>query len=165
MAYIRNTHKDKGCPFCTMPRQKTPSEKNLVLWRDDRAAVIMNRFPYNPAHLLVIPRAHVAWPAELAPEDWQHVSDVLRACLDVLKNHHDPQGLNLGMNLGKAGGAGIPAHFHWHIVPRWPGDTNFFPLLAETKSIPVHNETIYRQLKPLFKGFEKRLGKAKLKKK
>jgi ATP adenylyltransferase len=81
----------------------------------------------------------------------------LTACLEILETHQKPQGFNIGMNLGAAAGAGIPGHMHWHILPRWPGDTNFMPLIAETKAIPAHNATVWSELHPLFRHFEKRV--------
>ena len=163
LAYIKDKKK-KGCPFCILPKE-TMSEKNLVLWKNDVFFVVMNRFPYNPAHLLVIPRKHVASPELLSPEDWQQLALGVRACTEVLEGYFKPHGFNVGMNIGQAGGAGIPQHMHWHVLPRWTGDTNFMPLLAETKALPTHNETVYRQLKPLFDTFEKKLRTAKMKKK
>ncbi|MBS1985015.1 MAG: HIT domain-containing protein [Bdellovibrionales bacterium] len=163
LAYIKGTARAPGCPFCLLPKEKTMSEKNLVLWRDDDLFVVLNKFPYNPSHLMVIPRAHISTPEDLEPEIWTKVAMAQRACLDILRREINPQGFNLGMNLGKDGGAGIPEHIHWHVIPRWEGDTNFFPLIAETKSIASHNETVYRQLKPAFVGFEKKLRPAKIK--
>lgn len=163
LAYIKGK-KTGGCPFCSLPRS-APSDKNLVLWKNNDFFVVMNKFPYNPAHLLVIPRAHVASPENLTPELWQTLSLGVRACVSVLKKAYAPHGFNIGMNLGQAGGAGIPKHLHWHILPRWTGDTNFMPLLGETKALPTHNETVYRQLKPHFRDFEKKLATVKLKRK
>lgn len=162
LAYIRDKKK-KGCPFCALPKGKN-SEANLVLWKDPDCFVIMNKFPYNPAHLLVIPRAHVSNPDELDPAVWRRVADAQRACLTILQEAYQPQGFNVGINLGAAAGAGIPSHLHWHIVPRWSGDTNFLPLIGETKALPVHNETVYRRLKPFFADFEKRMAAARIKK-
>lgn len=163
LAYIKDDKaRKKGCPFCTLPRS-APSEATLVLWRNDDIAVLMNKFPYNPGHLLVVPRRHAGDPTDLEPGVWEATTRAVRACVEILKKDSKPAGFNIGMNLGHAGGAGIPQHLHWHVLPRWDGDTNFMPLLAETKAIPTHNETVYRRLKPLFAGFEKKLAPAKLK--
>lgn len=156
LEYIKG-ERDPGCPFCTGPAEG-PKEDNLVLWTDKDISVVMNKFPYNPGHLLIIPRAHVANPGDLEARVWVKLSEAVRACLEILKEDSQPPGFNLGMNLGSSGGAGIPQHLHWHILPRWNGDTNFMPLIAETKALPIHNATVYRRLKPLFETFSTRLS-------
>ena len=148
--------KERGCPFCVLPKEE-PSSENLVLFKNERLFVIMNKFPYNPGHLLVIPRAHVREPKNLEKGVWQELSTAIQACLDILTEAFKPQGFNVGINLGSGAGAGIPDHLHWHIVPRWNGDTNFMPVVAETKAIPTHNTTVYRQLEKYFSDFESRL--------
>jgi ATP adenylyltransferase len=156
------TNKVEACPFCELPAQ-TPSEKNLVLYRDKDIFVIMNKFPYNNGHLLVCPRKHAERPSDLNKGDWQQLSRALELCIDICQKSLAPQGYNVGLNLGRAAGAGIAEHLHWHIIPRWGGDTNFMPTVAETKCIPVHLKTVYRQMKPLFSGFSEKLAKAKIK--
>ena len=155
LAYVKG-ERPAGCPFCDLPKTD-PNEETLVLYSDADLFVVMNKFPYNPGHLLVIPRAHVSNPTDLSREMWNKLGSALRVCQDILMRHSSPQGFNLGMNIGVSGGAGIPAHLHWHILPRWNGDTNFMPLLAEVKAIPSHNVTVYRQLKGLFEGFAGKL--------
>jgi ATP adenylyltransferase len=118
----------------------------------------MNRFPYNPGHLLVLPREHIGDFDKLPNKAWQKISLATKLCIEKLKSNSNPHGFNVGLNLGSASGAGIPSHLHWHILPRWSGDTNFMPLIAETKALPTHNETIYNQLKPLFSHFSKELS-------
>ncbi len=158
------TEAPSPCPFCELPSED-PSEENLVLFRNDRIFVIMNKFPYNPGHLMVIPRAHVASPADLDPAVWNELCQAIPLVMECASRANTPQGHNLGMNLGQAGGAGIPGHLHWHILPRWVGDTNFMPLLAEAKALPLHNLTMYRALKPQFEGFAERLSAAMMKSK
>lgn len=155
--YVKGT-RAPGCPFCELPKVD-PSEETLVLFKNDTFFVVLNKFPYNPGHLLVIPRRHVSSPVDLSPDEWSELSLALRAVLGILKEEAGPQGFNLGMNLGSVGGAGIPDHLHWHILPRWAGDTNFMPLIAETKALPTHNVTVYRRLKPFFDTFATRLRK------
>ncbi|MEO5666941.1 MAG: HIT domain-containing protein [Bdellovibrionota bacterium] len=152
------------CPFCEEPT-KAPSETNLVLFSNERIFVIMNKFPYNPGHLMVIPRAHAATPNDLSPALWNEINQAIPLVIDCVQRAYSPQGFNLGMNLGQAGGAGIPGHMHWHILPRWVGDTNFMPLLAEAKAINTHNVTIYRLLKGEFQGFAEKLADAMMKSK
>jgi len=155
------TEKEK-CPFCEMPASGV-NEETLVLFSNDRIFVIMNKFPYNPGHLMVIPRAHAAAPADLSPAIWNEVNQAIPIVMNCVEKAYGPAGFNLGMNQGAAGGAGIPGHLHWHILPRWAGDTNFMPLLAEAKAINTHNLTIYRQLEPHFKDFAEKLSTAMMK--
>jgi len=156
LEYIKDKqNKTEGsdlCPFCEIPKEEA-SENNLCLYQDSSAFVVMNKFPYNPGHLLVIPIAHSEQPDGLPPGVWEHLSTLTQLSLGALKQAYEPQGFNVGINLGASGGAGIPAHLHWHIVPRWNGDTNFMPLIAETKALPTHNLTVYRQLKKFFDSF------------
>jgi ATP adenylyltransferase len=168
LAYIkkatgpRKPLEPKGCPFCELPRQE-PSEETLVLYRDRDLFVIMNKFPYNPSHLLVVPRKHIGDPAKVPPAIWTKLSLAVQGAIRCLERAQKPQGFNVGMNVGATGGAGIPEHLHWHVLPRWNGDTNFMPLIAETKAIPTHNATVYRELKPFFADFEKHLRPARMK--
>jgi ATP adenylyltransferase len=157
LEYVKG-ERPAGCPFCESPKEE-PSEENLVLFKNDVFFVVMNKFPYNPGHLMVIPRRHVTLPTDLSIDEWSELSHGLRAVLDVLNSEPVPHGYNLGMNLGAVGGAGIPGHLHWHVLPRWAGDTNFMPLIAETKALPTHNVTVYRRLKPFFDTFASRLKK------
>lgn len=151
--------KVKACPFCELPKEE-PNAENLVLFRDDEVCVIMNKFPYNPGHVMVIPREHTGNPAELATETFLKLNAALQIAIQCIESILKPAGMNLGMNIGRAGGAGIPDHMHWHILPRWNGDTNFMPLLAEAKALPFHNVTMYEKLKPGFEGFAEKLAAA-----
>jgi ATP adenylyltransferase len=150
------------CPFCELPA-KGVSEETLVLFANERLFVIMNKFPYNPGHVMVIPRAHAALPHDLTPAVWNEVNQAIPLAMDAVRAAYEPQGFNLGMNSGAVAGAGIPGHMHWHILPRWAGDTNFMPLLAEAKAVSAHNLTIYRQLKPHFEGFAEKLADVMMK--
>jgi ATP adenylyltransferase len=158
LEYIKNTAGKKlsECPFCILPKESN-DEENLILFKDQDLFVILNRFPYNPNHLMIIPREHVADPLSLAPSLWSKLARAQQAALLNLKAAVNPQGFNMGMNLGIHGGAGIAEHLHWHIVPRWQGDTNFMPLIGETKALPTHNQTIYAGLKAHFADFAKQL--------
>ena len=155
----RETHE---CPFCLMPALELSSE-TLVLYKDDDIFVIMNRFPYNPGALLICPRKHVERPEDLDPGIWLKLSRAMELCLETLEQALKPGGFNCGINLGRIAGAGIAEHMHWHIVPRWAGDTNFMPIIAEIKAIPAHLKTSYDQLRPLFDGFSERLSAVKVK--
>src|SRR5207302_1601141 len=106
---------------------------NLIAWRTPGSVVVLNRFPYNNGHLLVAPRAHKGGLDELTADELLETMETLRGMVRVLDGLMKPDGYNVGLNLGHAAGAGLPGHLHWHIVPRWNGDTNFMPVLGDTK--------------------------------
>jgi ATP adenylyltransferase len=112
----------------------------------------MNLFPYNNAHLLVAPYAHVNGLEQLSTDTALDLAQLTNLCVSVLKATVHPDGFNVGLNLGRVSGAGIEEHLHWHIVPRWNGDTNFMPLFAETRVIPEHLRETYRKLKAQFRS-------------
>ncbi len=143
--------KERGCFICTAASQK-PSSKNLVLKKYKMVLVIMNRFPYNTGHLMVAPLQHKRDIETLSQEEMKELMDALIDSVNVLKKIMKPEGFNIGINVGKIAGAGLEEHIHIHIVPRWGGDTNFMPILADTKVIPQHIKDTYRLLKG---GFEK----------
>jgi len=149
--------KKKVCIFCKKPMEKK-DEENLILFQSDYAFVIMNKFPYNNGHLMVVPKRHCIDLDQLGSEEFQELSYLLKASTQILKECLHPNGFNIGMNIGKVGGAG-EEHIHFHIVPRWTGDTNFMPVLSETKIIPEYLEKTYQQLHSAFKGlFRKERG-------
>jgi ATP adenylyltransferase len=116
---------------------------NLIAYRGERSVVVLNRFPYNNGHLLVAPRAHKGGLDDLDPDELLEVMETLRRMVRVLGGLMRPDGFNVGLNLGRAAGAGLPGHLHWHIVPRWNGDTNFMPVVADTKVIVQSLDTLY----------------------
>lgn len=120
---------------------------NLVVLRTDRTVVVLNRYPYNNGHLLVCPRSHTGRLDELQPDELLDVQLVLRQMVAILQKRMAPDGFNVGLNLGRAAGAGVPGHLHWHIVPRWNGDTNFMPVVAETKVISQSLDALYDLLR------------------
>ena len=135
MAYI-DGDKPPGCIFCRFPAAPESADReNLVLHRTAHAFTCLNRFPYNSGHVMVIPRAHGADLAALPPEAWTDLQDELRRAARVVQAVYRPEGLNVGMNLGRVAGAGIADHLHWHVVPRWGGDNNFMPVLADVRVI------------------------------
>ncbi len=147
MNYIREK-KEKGCIFCEKPLEKA-DEENLILFRGKRTFVVMNKFPYNNGHLMVVPKRHCTDLEELNMKEFQELFDVMRISTQVLKTSLCPHGFNIGFNLGKAGGAG-KGHLHLHVVPRWMGDTNFMAVLGETKVIPETLNETCRQLRSAF---------------
>ncbi|MFQ5478224.1 MAG: HIT domain-containing protein [Candidatus Binatia bacterium] len=152
LAYVERVDQDQGCIFCEKPALVDPSARReaLVLFSDERASVIMNRYPYANAHLMVSPRLHSADLGSLAVDDASALMALLQRAIAILQRAYSPQGFNVGMNLGRCGGAGIDKHLHWHLVPRWEGDTNFMPMLADCRVIPEHLEEAYDRLLPLF---------------
>lgn len=138
MEYIKaSASKDPGpCFLCDLPRLKQDRE-NLILHRGRKGFVILNRFPYNNGHLLVAPYRHVAGMEDLKDAEVTEIWRLADRARGVLDGEMQPQGYNLGINLGRAAGAGLPGHIHLHLVPRWNGDTNFMPILGDTKVLPL----------------------------
>ena len=149
MAYIDGASKDEGCIFCTLPRQ-SDLRAALVLAQTEQTVVMMNKYPYNNGHLLLAPKRHENDLARLPTDEFIDLNETLRRALEIVRAVLQPGGVNLGMNLGKCSGAGIEAHLHWHIVPRWEGDTNFMPVLGETRVMPQHLLDSYDRLQPHF---------------
>lgn len=151
MAYIDEGAKDEGCIFCTKYRQDD-LRAALVLAHTEYTVVMMNKYPYNNGHLLLAPKRHEKDPAKLPREEYIDLNEVLRRSMDIVRRALNPGGVNLGMNLGKCAGAGIEDHLHWHIVPRWEGDTNFMPVIDETRVMPQHLLDSYDRLQPYFES-------------
>jgi ATP adenylyltransferase len=161
MDYIleKGEKRQEGCIFCVKPLEKRDRE-NLILHRGTRGFVMMNRFPYINGHLMVIPRRHCVDIDELDENDVKGLFDLLRMTTRVLKETLQPQGFNIGINIGKAGGAG-EEQLHIHIVPRWTGDTNFMPILGKTKVVPQYLDETYQTLHA---GFRRLLKKRSVRK-
>ncbi len=136
---------DAGCFLCRGLAGDTDRE-NLLAWRRPASAVFLNRYPYNNGHLLVAPLVHRGTLAELRGADLTEPLETVRLLIGVLDRIFRPQGYNVGLNLGKSAGAGLPGHLHWHIVPRWDGDTNFMPVLGQTKVIVESLDAFYDRL-------------------
>jgi ATP adenylyltransferase len=126
---------DGACVFCALANLE-PTLDSGVLWRDDLSFVTLNAFPYGSGHLLVLPRRHVGTLSELSELEYASFFLALRRCVSALDAAYSPDGMNVGMNLGQAAGAGIPKHLHGHALPRWNGDTNFMSTIAETRVLP-----------------------------
>ena len=144
--------REEGCVFCAKPASPERHRENLVLHVGSLAYVIMNKYPYTSGHLLVVPLRHTADLLSLTPEENLEISGLIQRSVRVLADTYRPEGFNLGANLGHAAGAGIREHLHWHIVPRWYGDTNFLPVLAGTRSIPELLVEAWDRLRPAFAG-------------
>jgi len=135
-----------GSVFSRLEAEHRDTE-NLILWRGERVFVIMNRYPYNNGHLLILPYRVVSRYEDLSPEEQTEIARTIDRCILWLKTSLHPDGFNVGMNLGMAGGAGIPQHLHMHVVPRWQSDTNFMPSIGEVKVIPEAIVDTYRKIR------------------
>ncbi|MDI7258665.1 MAG: HIT domain-containing protein [Thermodesulfobacteriota bacterium] len=153
MNYILR-EKKKGCIFCRKPKEDR-DEENLILYQGRYAFIMMNRFPYNSGHLMVIPKRHSIDLEHLNDLELKELFYLLRVSIQALKTSLFPQGFNIGVNIGEVGGAGED-HIHFHIVPRWAGDTNFMPILGETKIIPEYLENTYQKLHSAFRNHMKK---------
>jgi len=151
MDYILGPKPDT-CVFC-LPEDTSGDRDRLVLARGKHSFVVMNKFPYNSGHLLVTPRRHVSCITELTVDENLELTRGLAYCTDVLKKAMHPQGINIGLNLGEAAGAGIAAHLHYQMVPRWNGDSSFMAVFSETRVIPQLLASTYDRLKPFFKDY------------
>jgi len=162
MAYITEATAKKSkrgtCLFCAMARSR-PGPRNLILASTSRAIVMLNLYPYNVGHVMVAPRKHRASLADLTAEESVELNEWLGRVEVALKRAYRPQGFNLGMNLGRTAGAGIPGHLHWHVVPRWNGDTNFMPVVGGAKVLPESLDRTYRRMADSLAGKPARRGR------
>jgi len=124
---------EKTCPFCTAPSRS--DEESLIVHRGEHAFVILNLYPYNPGHLLVCPYRHIPFYDDATEAETMEIAQLTQLAMKVLREVSHNDGFNIGMNQGKVGGAGIADHLHQHILPRWSGDTNFLPIIAQTKTM------------------------------
>ncbi len=145
MEYIENHFNEPGCVFCKALEQEDGPE-NLIVYRGQRAFVMLNRYPYTTGHLMVIPYKHESDLAALEAATRAEMMELAVQAIAVLREVYHPQAFNVGMNLGAAAGAGIAAHLHMHVVPRWSGDTNFMSTLAHTRVLPEALEDTYKRV-------------------
>jgi ATP adenylyltransferase len=145
MEYIQGPKMETGCVFCAAAAQPD-SPENLVVLRGQLAFLILNRYPYTSGHLMSVPYDHQPSIELLAPETRAEMMELANRAVQVLRSIYRPQGLNLGINIGEAAGAGITEHVHLHILPRWGGDTNFMSAVADTRVLPESLEDSYRRL-------------------
>jgi len=138
--------REPGCILCQKPKEDN-DEANLILYRGQYNFMILNLFPYNPGHLMIAPYQHTADLKDLSYEEITEHFDIVKKGLELLREVTQPGGFNIGLNLGSVAGAGITEHLHTHIVPRWQGDTNFMPVLADTNVIPEALIATYKKLK------------------
>ena len=139
-----------GCLFCRVIENPDDKDAALVVWRPSGAIVLLNKFPYNPGHAMVAPAAHVGGLEDLEDEQTTDLMSALKRTITVLKRELKPEGFNIGANIGRVAGAGMPDHVHLHVVPRWNGDTNFMPVIDDVKIVNESLEQTAAKLKEAF---------------
>jgi ATP adenylyltransferase len=150
--YVTSEANDDGCLFCSKVSEDDSGAG--ILFRGRRVFVMLNAYPYNSGHVMVAPARHVGEPSELEPAESHELTDVTFAAVEVMRSALRPHGFNIGMNLGRVAGAGVPGHLHVHVVPRWGGDTNFMPVVGETKVLPEMLADTDAKLRPGFASLE-----------
>ena len=159
-AYIQSFQggrKSKGCLFCRIAKEDNDKE-NLIVWRGKKCFVVMNRYPYNNGHLMIVPMEHAASIEDLEPVVRQEMMEMLNQSLGLLRSVYHPTAFNFGANIGTAAGAGVADHVHLHVVPRWNGDTNFMSIVGETRVLPEEMTETYRQLRQAWEQFTSSSG-------
>jgi ATP adenylyltransferase len=151
LAYVKDASKDaeEECVFCAKPAEGE-DEENLIVYRGERCFVILNLFPYTNGHLMVAPYEHLGRIQDLAAETVTEMMALAQRAMSRLEDVYEPHGYNVGFNQGRVAGAGVEHHIHLHVVPRWAGDTNFMPVIADTKVMPQTLEQSYAALKGAF---------------
>jgi len=147
--YVRQVRRKKGCIFCEAARLGDDAA-SFIVHRGRHNFIILNKFPYTPGHLMIAPYRHLSVFARAPKEASDELADLLKLSLRVLKKAYRPQGFNAGLNLGRSAGAGVVDHYHLHVVPRWPGDSNFMPLVSRTRVVIEDLDQTYSRLAPLF---------------
>lgn len=137
--------KPKGCILCDKPKENNDAQ-NYILYRGEKNFVMLNAYPYNPGHLMVAPYRHIASIEDLTDDELREHFEIVRRSTRIVREVYGPNGFNLGLNLGKVAGAGIADHVHTHVVPRWQGDCNFMPVIAEAKVLPEVLAETYKRL-------------------
>jgi ATP adenylyltransferase len=148
LQYIESADKAEGCIFCTFPAAgEARDSEHLIVTRGEHAYVILNAFPYSNGHLMVVPFRHTSRLEDYTDAEMLEVMKLTRLSLALLRIAFKPDGFNLGVNMGRVAGAGIADHLHWHIVPRWNGDTNFMPVMADVRVIPESLPAVHARLR------------------
>jgi ATP adenylyltransferase len=151
MEYIESHKGDApdGCVFCAL-LEGTGDDGERILRRDEHSFVTLAKYPYNPGHLIVLPTRHIGELEDLTERENASIAALLQRSVRALRGVSQPHGFNIGLNLGRAAGAGIPEHLHWHVVPRWAGDTNFMPVVGQTRVLPELLADTFAKLAPHF---------------
>jgi ATP adenylyltransferase len=148
LEYVTGSKPDAGCVFCDAPR--VPPPESLVVHEGRAAYIVLNRYPYNNGHLMVVPYRHVSTLNGLGAEELHEIADLVQRSEAALMQAYNPQGINAGINLGKPAGAGILEHIHVHLVPRWNGDTNFMTVVGDARVLPESLSASAARLRPIF---------------
>ncbi len=148
-AFVSSAHAASDCLFCELPKVQN-DEKTLIVHRDKHCFVILNAYPYTTGHVMVVPYQHVDQLQRLSSEAAQEMMELTRKLEGILRELYRPEGLNLGMNLGKAAGAGIAGHIHMHVLPRWTADASFISVIGETRILPEELATTYKRIRAKF---------------
>ncbi|MCX7769649.1 MAG: HIT domain-containing protein [Proteobacteria bacterium] len=146
--------KEEGCIFCNRSKLE-PSLDSLVVFKDHYSFVVLNKYPYNNGHIMVAPYKHTDNLSDLTKEEYTEIMKNIILGVEVIKEAYNPQGFNIGMNLGSIAGAGVVDHLHWHIVPRWGGDTNFMPVISGTKVLHEILTETFERIYPIFEKIKK----------
>ena len=141
-----------ACVFCELLSGEGTDDGDRILARDDLAFATLAKYPYNPGHVLVLPTRHTGDLEEVSAPENAAITALIQRSVRALREVSAPHAFNVGLNLGREAGAGIPGHLHWHVVPRWSGDTNFMPVIGETRVLPELLADSYAKLKPRFEG-------------
>ena len=144
--FLLTEQREDGCIFCNRIATPEKDAEHFVLYRGDTAMVMLNLYPYTSAHLLVIPYRHIGEIEVLTDAENLEIAQLMQTSVRTLKSAMHPDGFTLGLNIGKASGAGVPGHLHWHVVGRWVGDSNFLPVIGESRLLSVRVEETYRRL-------------------
>jgi ATP adenylyltransferase len=147
--YVRKLVRAEGCVFCSALEAGVKAESLLIATLGD-AMLVLNKYPYNAGHVLILPKRHLGSFDELTAKEAADIHQLQTKALNALTDLYSPGGFNMGLNLGAAAGAGIPDHLHWHLIPRWSGDSNFFPLIAQTKVVVETLERTFERLVAYF---------------
>jgi len=147
--YVKKVCRMQGCIFCHAPKLKN-DKTAFILFRGKHNFIMLNKFPYNAGHLMIAPFRHLASLDRASKEASDEMVDLLKLSLRVLRKNYRPQGFNAGMNLGQSAGAGVVDHYHLHVIPRWHGDSNFMPLVSQTRVLIEDLKSTYERLCPLF---------------
>jgi len=147
--YVTGAEPTSGCVFCQKV-EENEDERNLILYRGLNNFVLLNIYPYTSGHLMIAPYRHIAQLAQADDATWSELMTLTRKAEQAIQAAYKPEGINLGMNLGKSAGAGIADHIHMHVLPRWQADSNFISVIGETRVLPEALSDTYRKLKPLF---------------
>ena len=150
LKYVRKLIHEKGCVFCAA--SKAISFESLCVYKSKHSMVVINKYPYNSGHVLILPLKHKGGIFDLTEEEFADLHLTLRLAMKAVTETYQPGGINVGLNHGQIAGAGIPEHLHYHVIPRWAGDLNFFPLIAETKVVVENLEQTFERLQNFFKS-------------